>query len=233
MNVNVEIVKSAPRTADAIGLPVASTGPVPRQLGLTRAALSAHGFDGKAGQVLVLPAATGPTLGRRRCRRPGSALDGNALRKRRSRAHARRRQALAHRHVARRSRGCRFQDRPARPSPRVRCSRRTSTSGSSPTSRAHHSSPRSASSPATSAVPACAPGADRGVVIAGATALARDLANTPPSHLTARQIAERAVEVGTAAGIGVEVFDKDKLTRHGLRRHHRRQQGQHRARRAW
>ena len=62
MSVNVEVVKSPPRTVDVIGVPVATSGPVPRQLGMTRAALATHGFEGKANQTLVLPAATGPTL---------------------------------------------------------------------------------------------------------------------------------------------------------------------------
>src|SRR6185503_19402919 len=38
-------------------------------------------------------------------------------------------------------------------------------------------------------------GADRGAVTAAAGWLARDLANTPPGHLTARDLADKAVEV--------------------------------------
>ena len=46
--------------------------------------------------------------------------------------------------------------------------------------------------------------------------LARDLANTPPSHLTARKIAERAVEVGDERRRSeVEVFNRDQLTAMG------------------
>jgi leucyl aminopeptidase len=58
-------------------------------------------------------------------------------------------------------------------------------------------------------------GVDRGVATATATHLARDLANTPPSHLTARQFAERAVDAAAAAGLGVEVFNKDELAAMG------------------
>jgi leucyl aminopeptidase len=54
-------------------------------------------------------------------------------------------------------------------------------------------------------------GAARGVRFATATALARDLANTPPAHLSATRIAEIAVELGSAAGLHVEVFDRDQL----------------------
>jgi leucyl aminopeptidase len=54
-------------------------------------------------------------------------------------------------------------------------------------------------------------GIERGIATAGATSLARDLANTPPSHLTARQLADRAVELAGPAGLGIEVFNKDQL----------------------
>ncbi|MGZ4723426.1 MAG: leucyl aminopeptidase family protein, partial [Ilumatobacteraceae bacterium] len=58
-------------------------------------------------------------------------------------------------------------------------------------------------------------GADRGSVTSAAAGLARDLANTPPAHLTARMIAEKAVEVAAASGLGVEVFNKDQLAAMG------------------
>ena len=61
-NVSVESARSIPKNADAIGIPVGVTGTVPRQLGLSRSALSEHGFDGKVGQTLVVPSSNGPTL---------------------------------------------------------------------------------------------------------------------------------------------------------------------------
>jgi len=54
-------------------------------------------------------------------------------------------------------------------------------------------------------------GARRGTVLAGATALARDLANCPPAHLTAVRMAELAEELGAQRGLTVEVFDRDAL----------------------
>jgi leucyl aminopeptidase len=56
-----------------------------------------------------------------------------------------------------------------------------------------------------------ASGADRGVTIAGAAAMARDLANLPPAHLTARMMADEAVAVAAASGLGVQVFNRDQL----------------------
>ncbi|MBA3906523.1 MAG: leucyl aminopeptidase, partial [Pseudonocardiales bacterium] len=64
--------------------------------------------------------------------------------------------------------------------------------------------------PAAGQVQALA-GAERGKVLAGATALNRDLANCPPAHLTATRMAELAVQLGAERGLQVEVFDRDAL----------------------
>ena len=61
MTVTVQISRSVPAKVDAIGVPVATSGVVPRSLGLSRAALEKAGFEGKPGQTLALPSATGPT----------------------------------------------------------------------------------------------------------------------------------------------------------------------------
>ena len=53
-------------------------------------------------------------------------------------------------------------------------------------------------------------GADRGRAMATATALARDLANEPAGNLTPTDLADRAVEVGRAAGLKVTVWDEQK-----------------------
>jgi leucyl aminopeptidase len=53
--------------------------------------------------------------------------------------------------------------------------------------------------------------AERGRVMAAAAALARDLANSPPAHLTARRIAEIATAMAPESGLEVEVFDNDAL----------------------
>ena len=52
-------------------------------------------------------------------------------------------------------------------------------------------------------------------VTARATAIARDLANTPPGHLTASDIAEVAAELGAEYGFEVESFDKAQLIEMG------------------
>ncbi|MBB4760118.1 leucyl aminopeptidase [Amorphoplanes digitatis] len=54
-------------------------------------------------------------------------------------------------------------------------------------------------------------GARRGVAYVRAASLARDLANGPPSLLTAARIAEFAQALATECGLSVEVFDRDAL----------------------
>ncbi len=54
-------------------------------------------------------------------------------------------------------------------------------------------------------------GVARGTAMARATMLARDLANTPHSHLTASTFAELCVDLGERFGFGVEVFDEDAI----------------------
>ncbi|WP_350275015.1 leucyl aminopeptidase [Kribbella sp. HUAS MG21] len=56
-----------------------------------------------------------------------------------------------------------------------------------------------------------APAVERGRVIAAAYCLGRDLANCPATTLSASRMAEVALEVGAAAGLQVEVFDKEQL----------------------
>jgi leucyl aminopeptidase len=58
--------------------------------------------------------------------------------------------------------------------------------------------------------------AARAVAIASAVATARDLVNTPPSHLHPAEFAKRAKALGTAAGLEVQVLDEKALARGGF-----------------
>jgi leucyl aminopeptidase len=58
-------------------------------------------------------------------------------------------------------------------------------------------------------------GAERGRIIAAAAKLARDLANTPPAHLTATRMAEVATAIAADRGLDIEVFDKEALIQLG------------------
>jgi leucyl aminopeptidase len=212
MNVNVEVVRTTPRAVDAIGVPVATTGAVPRQVGMSRAALAANGFEGTANQVLALPAATGPTIIVVGVGDPG-ALTPNVLR---SAAAAVVRAAGKRASVA-----TTLADLDG---VEARAAGQAVTEGMLLSAYRYTGLKNDAAAGTLTAVSLVAgerraaavrTGADRGVATATATALARDLANTPPSHLTARQFADRAVEVAGPAGLGVEVFNKDQLAAMG------------------
>jgi leucyl aminopeptidase len=56
-----------------------------------------------------------------------------------------------------------------------------------------------------------AAGAARGAAIAGAVNFGRDLANTPPGLLTARDLADTAATAGRVAGLTVDVYDEDAI----------------------
>jgi leucyl aminopeptidase len=57
--------------------------------------------------------------------------------------------------------------------------------------------------------------AERAAAIATAVATARDLVNTPPSHLFPAEFAKRAKALGEAAGLEVEVLDDKALAKDG------------------
>ena len=57
--------------------------------------------------------------------------------------------------------------------------------------------------------------AERAVAIASAVATARDLVNTPPSHLHPAEFAQRAKALGTAAGLQVQILDEKALAKGG------------------
>ena len=212
MTYSVLTSRSLPRSADAVGLAVATTGAVPRGVGLSRAALAAHGFDGKVGQTLVVPSASGPTVvavGIGDARRATAADVRNA-------AAAFARAAARHDKVAlsivdavsldARSAGQAAVEGFLLASYRFN-QLKTGKSAPSGTVTIVSSANKARGADA---------GVERGKVTAGAVYLARDLANLPPAHLTARMLADRAVDVANASGLEVEVFDKDKIQVMGL-----------------
>ena len=69
--------------------------------------------------------------------------------------------------------------------------------------------------------------------MANAAALARELANTPPTYLNANDIADRAVAIGAESGLTVEVFNKDQLAAARLWGHARREPRDRSNRRGW
>jgi leucyl aminopeptidase len=205
--VRVNCTAAVPAEADALGIAVGTSGEPPRALGLSRAALSAAGFDGKPGQTLTIPAADGPLL----------VATGIGDDKELNAAGVRDAAATFARAAGRQTRLAISLDAMANIEPAVaaqvcvegillarysydplkRVPASVPVESISILSRAHRT--------------AAAAGAARGHTLAGATMLARDLANTPPAHLTAIRMAEVAAELAGESGLDVEIFDRDAL----------------------
>ncbi len=211
MSASLNIVRSTPKGVDSIGVPVGTRGAVPRSLGLNRAALTAAGFDGKAGQTLVLPSATGPTqiaVGIGDDKLTAATLRNAAA-------------ALVRAAGKRSSIATTLADLEGVDSATAA---QAVVEGALLAAYRYHGLK---SEPPTGGLleltlvvgehrtAGATVGADRGLATSAAAALARDLANSPPAHMTARMIADKAVALGAASGLGVEVFNKDQLIEMG------------------
>ncbi len=206
--VQVTIARSVPATANVVGYPVGEQGTVPRQLGLDRATLAAAGFEGKVGQTLSVPRRDGATLiavgvGDPAKLNAAALRDAAAALGRATGKHARVVTTLADLDTV-----------------RAEVAGRAVAEGLL-LSRYRYGAlkketPGADLEEVTLVVGAgrakgVTAGAERGRVVAGAAQLARDLANTPPGHLTARRLAEIAIEVAASSGLEVDVFDEAAL----------------------
>jgi leucyl aminopeptidase len=206
--VTLSVGATAPSSATALVVPVAAEGAVPSELGVDRAALSAAGFDGRSGQVLVLPRADGPTLvavgiGDR------ARVDVTALRNaaasftRASASHARLAISLdnsggvppadAARAVVEGVLLARYRYDPFHTQPAtVRLVELTLVAGPERAAEVRR-------------------GAEEGRLTSEACMLTRDVGNAPPSYLTAEKMADVAQRVAADHGLEVEVFDREAL----------------------
>ncbi|MBM3827440.1 MAG: leucyl aminopeptidase [Actinobacteria bacterium] len=206
-NVTVDSVRSFPRKVEVIGVPVGTTGAIPRQVGLSRATLNTHGFHGRVGQTLTVPSSSGPTiiaLG------IGDSRKATVATVRRSAA------ALARAASGRASVATSLVDAVSLD---ARAAAQAAVEGFVLASYRYTDLKSGVENPAVSVAlvatgsraKGCDSGVERGRTTAAAAWTARDLANTPPAYLTARMMADRAVAMAKESGLDVEVFDNDKL----------------------
>ncbi|MPT14506.1 MAG: leucyl aminopeptidase [Microbacterium sp.] len=189
---------------EAIGVAVYSDGAVPDALGFDRAALDDAGFAATAGASLVLPRAGEPDL----------VLIGLGARADAGVRGLRDAAATLARAAARRARlGLRIDDLAG-----VDASAAVQVLAEGALLARYRYTVLNASSkhvPLTAFVIDVPGGTAEPVEAARITArsavVARDLANTPPGHLTAVNLGEIAVELGARFGFGVELFDKQAL----------------------
>ena len=208
-DVVVAVGRSVPSTADVVGVPVGTKGPVPRQIGLDRPTMAESGFDGKVGQTLVVPRRDGATLiaigvGQPAALTAADLRDAAAAFARAAAKHG----ALATT-LAEIAAGV-----PADIAAQVIVEgvllaryRYGALKREAPAAGLRELT-LVVTAPRTAAVER---GAERGRVGANAAQLARDLANTPPGHLSATRMAEVATDVAASSGLQIEVLDREAL----------------------
>jgi leucyl aminopeptidase len=201
------VARAAPAAAGAIGIPVGEKGTVPRQLGVDRATLTTLGFDGKAGQTLVVPRRQGADLVA-----VGTGSGRLSIAELRDAAAAFARAVPKHAELATALHEAGGADAAAAAQAvvegvllaRYRFDSLKSDGDSTRLTALTLLAP-------TAKQVAVGAGIARGRATARAAMLARDLANSPPSHLTATRLAALATEVGKDSGVAVEVFDLERL----------------------
>ena len=210
MRTAFSVSKSIPAKVAAIVIPVAASGPVPSGVGLNRAQLSALGFEGRASQTQTLPPAAGKTAVRVLVG-IGEVRDLNT--------------SVLRNVAATAARACARYESMATSLPGVmRGSAKAPTQAvvegialalhrwvalkNDKSGLSKLTSVTLVSAEKTAEVQA---GMLMGIATSTAVCTARDFANTPPSHLTARQFAEHAVAIASASGLEATVYNKDQL----------------------
>lgn len=212
MTLNIDVARSHPRDIEAVGVPVAAEGAVPRSLGLSRTRLAELGFEGKIGQTLVIPSAANPTLiaigvGDKKDRTARGLRNAAAALVRA----AGKRASLATSLADVDGEGNRATAQAVVEGAVLASYRFTNHKSEKP----KNGLTRLVLTASQSSEKAVRSGVQRGEATAGAVVLARDLANTPPAYLTARHMAEKAQEIAAAAGLEVSVFGKEELEQMG------------------
>ncbi|MBM3657775.1 MAG: leucyl aminopeptidase, partial [Actinobacteria bacterium] len=195
--------------AEVVGVPVTSDKSVPAELGVSRAQLTAAGFDGKVGQTLIVPS-SGKTVMVAVGVGAGNSATAHELR---NAAAALARTAAKHASLATTlagvGRGDRAEIAQAVTEGLLLASHRY---GALKSDKSFNSKLKSAVLVVDSkSLGAAANGSRRGTVIGEAVCMARDFANMPPAYLTAKMFADHAQQVAAETGLRVEVYDKDRL----------------------
>ena len=194
---------------DVLAVVLPADGDLPGELGdLDRDALAAVGFDGKPGSTFFLPRSGSPAL-----LLVGAAaadeVDANALRDA---------AATASRSSAKL--GGRLGLRVPQTGVDAAVAGQVLTEGAllaryryTALRTEHPEKPLTAVSVAVTGADggAVADGIRTGLVTTRATSIARDLANSPPAHLTATAMGDVATALGEAHGFAVESFDREQL----------------------
>ncbi|HQV57757.1 MAG TPA: M17 family peptidase N-terminal domain-containing protein, partial [Ilumatobacteraceae bacterium] len=209
MSIQVSTARSVPkaRPSLSVGYPVGTSGTVPKALGLNRAALTEGGFEGKVGQSLVIPNANGAAIA------VGIGDPANVtVDTLRTAASCLVRAASKRTELATTLADLAGVDAAAAGAALTEAvqlaSYRFDRFRSEPKPSVLQSVTLVVGASRDAAVQR---GIARGEALAAATTMARDLANTPPGHLTARMLADIAVNVAAQNDLIVDVYNRDQL----------------------
>jgi leucyl aminopeptidase len=200
--------KSVPAGTAVVAIPVASDGPVPAEIGLTRAQLAAMGFEGRCCSTIALPPAARSKTARVLVGIGAvKDLDENTMR---NIGAAAARACSRHASMATSIAGAGRLDR--------RAAAKVFVEGAALALHRWADLKHDKSSvPALrkvvllSADAQVRTGIAEGTAVATAVCTARDHANTPPSHLTATRFAREAVAIARKSGLRATVYDKKQL----------------------
>ena len=210
--------------ATAVGYYVSTDGEVPGELGLDRDSLAAAGFTGAAGSTLVLPregstAVIAVGAGSGTVRTVDELRDGAAAFAAAAARHEKLALVLPEGHGVAADAAAqasvegallaRYRFNALKSDPKTVAVAQLEIVG------AGGGAGEGAGDGASEGAAAAAAGAARGKVLARSAALARDLANNPPGHLTATEYADFATEQGPAFGLSVETFGLAELIEMG------------------
>jgi leucyl aminopeptidase len=205
MTISFDVAPRTPKGADALGVPVHTQGPVPRTLGLNRAALASLGFEGKVGETHALVGAEGTLLVAVGMGEPGKVTTATLRRSAAALARAARKRTWLATALVDAS------------GVEAKAAAQAVAEGLVLGSYRYVELKKEKGDAGLNRVTllAAAPrakaaqlGAERGSAIGDAVCLARDLVNSPPAYMTAVDVAEVAVRVGAQAGLSVEVLDE-------------------------
>ena len=204
----VTVARETP-SSEVVGIPVTSDKSVPAELGVSRAQLAAAGFDGKIGQTLVVPSSGKSILVAVGVGEGNSATAHDLRNAAAALARAASKHASLSTSLAGVGKGDRGEIAQAVTEGLMLATHRY---GALKSDKTFASKLKSAVLVVDSkSLGAVANGARRGTVTGEAVCMARDFANMPPAHLTAKMFADRAQEVASQTGLRVEVYDKDRL----------------------
>ena len=204
----VTVARETP-SSEVVGIPVTSDKSVPAELGVSRAQLAAAGFDGKIGQTLVVPSSGKSILVAVGVGEGNSATAHDLRNAAAALARAASKHASLSTSLAGVGKGDRGEIAQAVTEGLMLATHRY---GALKSDKTFASKLKSAVLVVDSkSLGAAANGARRGTVTGEAVCMARDFANMPPAHLTAKMFADRAQEVASQTGLRVEVYDKDRL----------------------